>query len=241
MNDQPMEDEVDAIPAAPPLRIWPGLLLIAAIPLFMFVPGLFVPRTMVHFISFFLAPIVGTLAILGWWMFAARVRGLDRWLFPLLILGPTVALSATLFASNPMAIPVYLLPIVTGLWVVAAAFTHQTSPEVRRVILSAILICSWTTVAMLRFEGADGDLMPTFRWRWQPTEEELFLAERPGPAGPLGEEKIVMIQPGDWPGFRGPNRDSKLLGTSIETDWTAHPPELVWKHRIGPGWGSFAV
>ena len=242
MSDYPIEDDaIDAIPAPSPLRIWPGLFILVAIPLQMFVPGLLVPRTMVHFISFFAAPIVGTLAILGWWAFAARVRGHDRWLFPVLILGPVVALTATLFPTAPMAIPVYLMPVVTGVWMICAAATARISPESRRVALIAVLIAGWAVVALLRFDGADGDLLPIFRWRWQPTEEELFLAERPGPTGPLDTGKSVVLGPGDWPGFRGSGRDSRLLGVSIDTDWAAHPPELVWKHRIGPGWGSFAV
>ena len=27
----------------------------------------------------------------------------------------------------------------------------------------------------------------------------------------------------------------------IATDWEKHPPRLVWRHRVGPGWSSFAV
>jgi outer membrane protein assembly factor BamB len=27
----------------------------------------------------------------------------------------------------------------------------------------------------------------------------------------------------------------------LDPDWAAHAPELVWKTRVGPGWGSFAV
>ena len=46
---------------------------------------------------------------------------------------------------------------------------------------------------------------------------------------------------GDWPGFRGPARDGRLANVRIVTDWKAHPPKLLWKQRIGPGWSSFAV
>jgi outer membrane protein assembly factor BamB len=233
-------DEITSEEPAPRLRLWPGLLILVGIPVLMFVPGLLVPRTMVHFLTFFLAPILGTLAILVWWAFFARVRGRDRWLFPVLILVPMVAITALLFPSTPMAIPVYLMPAVVGVWVLTIAATAGIGPSSRRPALLAALIVSWTAVALLRFDGADGDLLPTFRWRWQPTEEELFLAERSTPAAaPAGP--AVTLEPGDWPGFRGPNRDSRLFNVSIDTDWAKSPPELVWKHRIGPGWGSFAV
>ena len=45
----------------------------------------------------------------------------------------------------------------------------------------------------------------------------------------------------DWPDFLGPRRDSKSPETGIMTRWPPQGPPLIWKKRLGTGYGIGSV
>jgi outer membrane protein assembly factor BamB len=77
-----------------------------------------------------------------------------------------------------------------------------------------------------------------FKWRWAPTQEEKFLSGVSEEAHALPETSDTSVT---WPGFRGGDRDSKVTGVAISSDWKAKPPLELWRRTIGPGCSSFAV
>ena len=113
------------------------------------------------------------------------------------------------------------------------------------MLLGLAAVCGYFT--LVRFDGVSGAFEAVIwnNWRWKPSAEDKFLAERNlnSVSKPVetGCQATASLQTGDWPCFRGSNRDSRLTGVKIATDWDKNPPREVWRHKVGPGWGSFTV
>jgi outer membrane protein assembly factor BamB len=249
------EAEVTPVLAPPPrpsverrLRIWPAVVIVALEWLLITVPGWLVPGTFTQFLLMFYAPIVAFLGLLIWWLAASRLRWWDR------LLG-VVACLALASAAYPLwhpksglfALIIYALPVLTTAWVLWLLATPFLSWPVRRIGLLVVFLLAWNSFDVLRFQGVDGSMQATWEWRFFPTAEEQFLAEKAAAKsadGLAGSEPspVLTLKPGDWPEFRGPNRDGRRTDVRIAaTDWSQHPPRPEWRHRVGPGWSSVAV
>jgi outer membrane protein assembly factor BamB len=230
-------------PEPRPLRLWPAVLIVLVAAFLVIVPPRLFTREMAHFLSQFGAIILSPVLILVWWVTASRARGTLRWLPPLLFVLPAAALLATVYAKAPMNLLAFGPPFVALLWLGWLLLGRAAGMAPHTAGVAAVILTGWAVFATVRIDQTDSEVHPEFRWFWTPTAEERFLAERPAvaPAAALAEAKPVAVGPGDWAEFRGPNRDARVTGLTVGTDWAAAPPKLVWKHRVGPGWGTFSV
>lgn len=64
---------------------------------------------------------------------------------------------------------------------------------------------------------------------------------KPAIAAPIAPVPTPVLEPAEWPGFRGPLRNGVIRNLQIRTDWNQAPPTQMWRRAVGPGWSSFSV
>jgi len=209
----------------------------------MVVPSLVAPRTTVHFVTFLAGPMLGSLLALIWWVGFARVRGTPRWLVPAAFLVPAFVAGTfqIMLGEGPISVLVYGLPIVLLVWIVWVALSGSLLTSTRATCLYVLLVVSWSVFSLLRVDGASSNIIPEFSWRWNMKPEDLAAKETKDRPLVAAAPIAAQVYRTDWAEFRGPNRDDKVVGLSIATDWAQDKPVQLWRQRIGPGWGSFAV
>jgi outer membrane protein assembly factor BamB len=226
------------------LRLWPGIAILALQWGVVTALRLAYQGTQTDIMAMMFGPIVGTFAVFMWWSFASRLRWTDRLLIP----GAYAASLGSILVIGHDSIGVfgiilYVLPIMTIAWIAGLVVTYPLSWPIRRAVVAVlfVVICGYYT--LIRLDGVSGEFAANINWRWVPSTEQKFLAERtaPTPIAPATAATTLTLHEGDWPEFRGPKRDNRLTGVTIPTDWDKNPPRLLWKRKVGPGWGSFAV
>ena len=184
----------------------------------------------------------GGLALAWVWLSGGELTGQDRTM-----------------RTVPIVLAMALLLLV---WLALLSRLPRAS-RVRAVIVGAALLALAATT--LRVRGVTGDLVPILEWRWAAREamplETLPAPPSTAPVPPRPEEKTDVdvavpeaVKPAatppdpstafaevEYPQYLGTNRDGVVTGVKLARDWTARPPRIVWRRRVGAGWSGFAV
>jgi outer membrane protein assembly factor BamB len=110
-----------------------------------------------------------------------------------------------------------------------------------------VVIVTWSCLLFVRTDGLDSSLKSHVKWRWTPTSEEVFLAQKQSNSrtasvtGPAAAPSTPQAHSNDSPAFRGNNRDGVIHGTKVDTNWKDVSPKQLWKHAVGPAWSSVIV
>jgi outer membrane protein assembly factor BamB len=185
-----------------------------------------------------------TLLFAVWWLAASRVSWRER----LLVLGVAVVggIASAMFGHKLLG-PFLLLPglpIVLTTWTLSLIVARKWPTPGRTLVLMSVVCLNWGVYLLIRAQGMEGDGQLDLRWRWTLTAEERYLDSPEGKgvtAASPPTSKGLKVQEGDWPEFRGPNRDGALHNVRIATDWDATPPTPLWRRPIGPAWSSVVI
>lgn len=227
---------------ATPLRLWPGVAAVTMQWLVKLALPIVAPGAAMFAV---IGPLGLGLVVAVWWIFFSRAPWLERVAAIVLMVGGVAVASRFVHESIAngmmgMLLPIYAVPVMSLALVTWAVASRGLSTVGRRASMAASILLACGAFTLIRTGGITGDATSDLHWRWTPTPEQRLLAGEVLPvreaAVPPAAESIA-----EWSGFRGPNRDSVVRGTHIETDWKRSPPVPLWRRPVGPGWSSFAV
>jgi outer membrane protein assembly factor BamB len=224
-------------------RVWPAVVLVGMYWALAFTLASLELTTFVRFISRMGVCALLIILFTVWWALNRRVSGTDRLLgLAVTFLGGVLAAPfCDLESIGVLGLVMAGLPLAFTVWTVWLVVARRLSARAWRLGLAAAVLAAWGVFPLIRMNGLSGDQRVEIHWRWTPTAEALYLAEQAPANVPARSSAALRLQPGDWPGFRGPDRDSVVRGVTIATDWKAGTPRQAWRRRVGPGWSSVAV
>jgi outer membrane protein assembly factor BamB len=225
-------------------RVWPAVVLVGLFWSYNLALRWLATEMFMVFLTMLAAVALLTLLFTIWWLTNRRIARADRWA----CLGVAVVCGVvSAFLSSNIGVMAWLLmslPWVVTTWTGWLLLARKASPRTRRLGVMTVLVLTWGAFLLIRFEGLRGDGQAVMHWRWTPSAEDLYRVERQrrqGEAAVVLPAAELTVQPSDWPGFRGPQRDGVVRGLTISSEWKASPPRLLWRQRVGPGWSSMAV
>ncbi len=261
---------ISVAPARGPLRLWPGVAIMAlvwltrvAAPLVGVSAGWELPLRI-------LGGFAGALAVLIWWVGFSRASRPERWGLLAVIVAAVAATLALGDSSMLVGVLWYAAPVLSLALVAGAAASRTFSDRHRFRVMAVAIALPCAAALLFRIPGVTGNGVAAFAWRWTETPEQRLLgrsdeppdtalrervdtapaataAATPSlvdaamPAPPAAPTRVDATPEIRWAGFRGADRKGTVPGVRIETDWSVSPPVSLWRRPVGPGWASFAV
>ncbi|HWB08297.1 MAG TPA: PQQ-binding-like beta-propeller repeat protein [Pirellulales bacterium] len=239
-NDLPLDQSAQPVKAP---RYWPAVLLVGIYWAYHFVCHQLELDMLYLFVSRMAVTALVLLAFPLWWLTSRQLRRGDRLFAAAVVILALVA--AGLLAVDAKQIPGLIMLGLPAAYTAATVWllvARRASKATWRTGLAAAICAPLGFITLLRWEGLTGDQHNELHWRWEPTAEQRFLAEREQATRASDSlDEPLVIGTGDWPSFRGPRLDGVVRGVEIETDWQQHPPRPVWRKRVGPAWSSMTL
>ncbi|KAB2653798.1 MAG: PQQ-binding-like beta-propeller repeat protein [Verrucomicrobia bacterium] len=125
--------------------------------------------------------------------------------------------------------------LLLGWWTFLSRAPNRLRLSVTFGLVGLVVLCA----TLFRVRGVSGDLLPIVELRWTkralPEASTCYQSSISPALNPLKDST------NSFPQFLGPDRNGVLAGPKLETNWLAHPPEILWRQSVGAGWSGFVI
>jgi outer membrane protein assembly factor BamB len=181
-----------------------------------------------------------------------RSIGTGRLLFPFIVIGLAAVVLVVVHTWKNTEIDSSkrsMIKMVTALFtgVLLLLWALRMPGWKKRYVWLVFIGAVALTFVFVRYDGMKGNFLPTFVARDWVLDTFLggspdSLLERHREAQGRAEGGADLSEkPGDWPAFRGPNRDGIVTDAKLARDWKKNPTREVWRQPVGGGWSAFVV
>ena len=162
-----------------PIRLWPGVTLLAIQWLGWFIVPFLGTEAMMYGM---LAGVICALLIAVWWLFFSRAMWLERFAAIVLMVVAVIATKRIVHPSIAggmmgMMLPVLSIPFLSLALVASAAVGRNLAKWPRRGLIAVAILLACGGFTLVRTGGITGDANPDLHWRWTRTPEERLLAQ----------------------------------------------------------------
>jgi len=125
----------------------------------------------------------------------------------------------------------------------------------KRLAVVFVLVCvAFQIGKQLEVRGFSGEMLPQVRWKSARAKQLVAIEPASPPTAVPSTGSTAVSTTGDvndpaskasheetFNQFMGNHRDGRVDGPSIQSNWSANPPEIIWQTAVGAGWSGFAA
>ena len=172
---------VTAVPTRQPLRLWPGIAIVALVWLTRVAAPIVGLSPWTEFMLRVLGGFAGAVAVLIWWLGFSRTSWVER----VGVVGVTAAVLAATLTIGDSSMLVWVLwyaaPVLSLAAVVGAVLGRTLNDRKRLLVMAVAIALPGAATLVLRIPGVAGQGVAAFAWRWTETSEQRLLGRSDEP------------------------------------------------------------
>jgi outer membrane protein assembly factor BamB len=132
--------------------------------------------------------------------------------------------------------------VALALLLIWVLFLSRMRWKVRLLAFGSVVGLIGLMVGMFEIRGVTGDLVPVLKFRWSRHVVPVALSPVDQPTAGSVVRLAGSTLTNTYPQFLGPGRNATLPdGPRLARDWTAQPPQKLWRQPVGAAWSGFAI